>query len=76
MTIKLSEDDIEQIEGWYQAASGESMVRGYNSGDGPAERKELAVLLDKLGIKPNPGDVDPFVYGEETAIGTVNLPPE
>ena len=54
MTITLTKDDLEFIEGWYQAASGESA--SYRSGDETSVSRIFS-LLCRLGIEPTESDL-------------------
>lgn len=52
--IDLTSDDLEQIAGWYESASGETATRV----DDPENCRDLMALLKKLGIEPTFMDIE------------------
>ena len=56
ITIKLSDEDIEQIREWYEAASGESCT----DSDDPILGPKLRDLLLRLGIEATTTDQEYF----------------
>jgi len=55
-TFEFSDDELELIQGWYDAAAGESA-----SGSGEkAENDKLRVLLGKLKFEPHSMDQTAF----------------
>ena len=61
LTITLSAEDLEQIQGWYCSAAGESTTT-----DGsPEQNRMLKRLLERFGFEAHCGDEWAFSHEEQ-----------